>query len=93
MNELADELLEVLPASFLALHQLWPIGQALRAIHMPEDSTEVEQARRRFVYQELLVLQLALALRRWNLQRTRACPALPATAKIDARIRRLFPFD
>lgn len=51
------------------------------------------EAQCRFVYQELLVLQLALALRRWNLQQCHRAPALPATAKIDARIRRLFPFQ
>ena len=93
VDELADEMPEVLPVSLLALRQLWPIGQALRGIHMPRDSEDVEQARRRFVYQELLALQLALALRRWNLQRSERAPALPATAKIDARIRRLFPFE
>ncbi|NLX56689.1 MAG: ATP-dependent DNA helicase RecG [Planctomycetaceae bacterium] len=90
---LADEVVEVFPAPFLTLHQLWPIGRALRAVHMPQDSADVRESRRRFVYQELLVLQLALALRRWQLQRTERAPALPATAKIDARIRRLFPFE
>ena len=93
VNELADEVPEVFPASFLTNHQLWFIGPSLRAIHIPRNSEDVQQARRRFVYQELLVLQLALALRRWNLQRTGRAPALPATAKIDARIRRLFPFE
>jgi ATP-dependent DNA helicase RecG len=93
VNELADEMPEVFPASFLTSHQLRPIGPSLRAIHMPQDSEDVQQARRRFVYQELLVLQLALVLRRWNLQRTQRAPVLSATAKIDARIRRLFPFE
>ncbi len=93
VDALADDVPEVLPASFLAQHALWPIGRALRAIHAPADGVEVRQAQRRFVYQELLVLQLALAFRRWNLQRTRRAPALPATARIDARIRRLFPFE
>ena len=93
VQELADEMPEVLPESLLADRQLWPIGRALRGIHMPRDSEDVRQARRRFVYQELLALQLALALRRWNLQRSQRAPALPASAKIDARIRRLFPFE
>ncbi|MHB8863580.1 MAG: ATP-dependent DNA helicase RecG [Pirellulaceae bacterium] len=93
VNELADEMPEVLPESILAARQLWPIGRALRGMHMPRTSDDIGQARRRFVYQELLALQLALALRRWNLQRSQRAPELPATAKIDARIRRLFPFE
>jgi len=93
VEDLADEVPEVLPESFLTEHALWPIGRALRAIHAPQDAADIAGARRRFVYQELLVLQLALALRRWTLQRTQRAPALPATAKIDARIRRLFPFE
>ena len=62
-------------------------------IHAPKDDEGLAKARQRFIYQELLVLQLALALRRYRLtQDSRATP-LPATAKIDARIRRLFPFE
>ncbi len=83
---------EVFPADFREQHGLWPIQPALEQVHSPSDPDSLEAARRRFIYQELLVLQLALALRRRQLdQRTRA-PALPTTAKIDARIRRLFPF-
>ena len=83
---------EVFPADYLASHDLLPIHQALRAIHFPPDRVQLEAARRRFIYQELFVLQLALAYSR---QQTRAVPAaavLPADARIDARIRRLFPF-
>jgi ATP-dependent DNA helicase RecG len=53
----------------------------------------LEQAQRRFIYQELLVLQLALAIRRWRLEHQRQAPPLPTSAKIDSRITRLFPFE
>ena len=56
----------------------------------PTDAASLEQARRRFIYQELLVLQLALAIRKWRLQHQRHAPPLPASAKIDARIRGCF---
>jgi ATP-dependent DNA helicase RecG len=45
------------------------------------------------VYQELLVLQLALALRKRMLTIDARAPELPTSAKIDARIVRLFPFE
>ena len=92
VDEYADAIEEVFPDDFLAEHKLLAVAEALRCIHVPRDSGDVERARRRFAYQELLVLQLALAMRRWQLRQSRDAPELPATAKIDARIRRLFPF-
>jgi ATP-dependent DNA helicase RecG len=53
----------------------------------------LEKARRRFIYQELLVLQLALALRRHQQTMQRRATPMETTAKIEARVRRLFPFD
>jgi ATP-dependent DNA helicase RecG len=84
---------EVFPETFLARYDLLPIGDALHEIHAPKDRAGIERARRRFVFQELLVLQLALALRRQQLALHGHAPSLPATTKIDARIRRLFRFD
>ena len=84
---------ETFPESFLAGHDLWPIQRALEQIHQPQDAVSLERARRRFVYQELFVLQVALGLRRQQLARRCKSPPLAVSAKIDARIRRLFPFE
>lgn len=84
---------DVFPDDFLDAHQLWPIRAALPQIHAPRDQASLEQARRRFIYQELFVLQLALAIRKWRLTHHRRAPALPTSARIDARITRLFPFE
>lgn len=84
---------EVFPTEYLAAHRLLPLCEALPLIHFPKDRQSLAAARRRFVYQELFILQLALAIkRRKQASLARATP-LEATAKIDARIRRLFPFD
>ncbi|MDX1946820.1 MAG: ATP-dependent DNA helicase RecG [Pirellulaceae bacterium] len=83
---------EVFPDDFLDAHNLWPIKAALPQIHGPTDQQCLDEARRRFIYQELLILQLALAIRKWRLTHQRASPPLPTSAKIDARITRLFPF-
>ena len=79
--------------SILQAHDLWPLRQALPQIHFPGDQESLDRARRRLVYQELFILQLALAVRRQQQHDQRKAPALEATAKIDARIRRLFPFE
>ena len=84
---------EVFPAAYLEGHDLWPLGRALPQIHFPDDRESLARARRRLVYQELFILQLALALKRRQQQHERKAPPLEATAQIDARIRRLFPFE
>ncbi len=89
----ADFVDEVFPRAYLQNRQLCPIHDALRQIHSPADDSSLKTARWRFVYQELFVMQLALAMRRYRLQNTRQAPSLVAEARIDARIFRLFPFE
>jgi ATP-dependent DNA helicase RecG len=84
---------EVLPDQLRQQHQLMEIHQALRTIHQPESMEEAELARRRFIFQELLHLQLAIGLRRSRLSHQQAATPLPTSAVIDARIFRRFPFE
>ncbi len=84
---------EVFPPDYLPQFNLVPIERALVQIHFPDSAAELAAAQRRLVYQELLVMQLALAMRRAQLAAEAQAPPLEATAKIDARIRRLFPFE
>ena len=88
--ELLDE---VFPQEYLKEHNLWPIHQALQQIHFPESMEKLGMARRRFIYQELFILQLAITIRRAQIRQGSQAMPLPVTAKIDARIRRLFPFE
>src|SRR5690606_31393565 len=74
-------------------HDLLTLEMALRQVHFPESVAERDAARRRFVYQELFVLQLALAVRRQSNVLGLTAKPLPVTARVDARIRRLFPFE
>ena len=83
---------EVFSDALLAEHRLMPIAEALMAIHLPESREQVEQALRRFIFQELFVLQLALAARRHQQRVNFTAPDLEVTAQIDARITRLLPY-
>ncbi|MER2088097.1 MAG: ATP-dependent DNA helicase RecG [Sporosarcina sp.] len=51
---------ESLPADILELYRLPGIGNALEMIHFPTSPEDVKQARRRFVYEELLLYQLKM---------------------------------
>jgi ATP-dependent DNA helicase RecG len=83
---------EAFPEEILKEHRLAPIHTALPEIHNPASRESLQEARRRFIFQELFILQLALALRKQWLSVDAAAPPLPVDAKIDARIRRLFSF-
>lgn len=51
---------ETLPDRVVSAAQLMPITQAVRGIHCPMGPEEAEAARRRFAFEELYLLQLAL---------------------------------
>ncbi len=88
----APHLVEVLPEALRRKHD-WPTAdRALRDIHFPSTLAAATRGRRRFVYEEFLILQLALALRRREVREEGRAPILTTTPAIDARIRRLFPF-
>jgi ATP-dependent DNA helicase RecG len=83
---------DVLPAALRQQRQ-WPLaGEALRAVHFPPSLEAATRGRRRFVYEEFLLLQLALGLRRREVRDAQRAPVLATTPAIDAHIRRLFPF-
>jgi ATP-dependent DNA helicase RecG len=88
----ASRLVEFLPETLRQKHE-WPgVSAAMREVHFPASIQSAERARQRFVYQELLVLQSALGLRRREMRDRQRAPILPTTQQIDIRIRRLLPF-
>ncbi|MCH2597321.1 MAG: DEAD/DEAH box helicase [Pirellulales bacterium] len=90
--EYADVPEEVFPEDLQKKYELITLPHAIRSIHAPDDQRSLDAARRRFIFQELFILQLAISIRR-SQQQSWSAPELPATAKIDARIRRLLPFE
>jgi ATP-dependent DNA helicase RecG len=92
VDEFAGHLADILPASLRQEHRLPDAPQALCDVHFPTTLAAARAARRRFIYEEFLVFQIALALRRRDLRDRQRAPVLEVTPLIDARIRRLFPF-
>jgi len=88
----ADLPAEAFPPDVLAAKSLLPIGAAFREIHCPSSQGMIDAARRRFVYQELFMLQLALRMHRERQQRDHAAPTIDVDARLDSRIRARFPF-
>ncbi|HYT95222.1 MAG TPA: ATP-dependent DNA helicase RecG, partial [Gemmataceae bacterium] len=93
VTEFAAHVAEILPAELRLKRSLPEVRTALEHVHFPADLATAQTARRRFVYEEFLVLQVALALRRRDLRDRQRAPVLRVTPQIDAHIRRLFPFQ
>ena len=93
VQELADSVEEVLPQAIRQLGGVVGIAEALRFIHLPETMTEAMTGRKRFIFQELLVLQLALALRKRQRSVGVSAPILESNGKIHNRILGRFPFE
>jgi ATP-dependent DNA helicase RecG len=81
-----------LPEGYRAPRALPPLREAYRMMHAPESNDEVLAAQRRLAYDELLMLQLGVHLKRAHLRRTLKAPALRWSAAVDQHIRERFPF-
>ncbi len=81
-----------LPSELLARRDLPPREQAVRHMHEPPDEAALAIARKRLAYEELLLLETAMAIRRRRVQTREVARVLRVTPEIDARIRARFPF-
>jgi ATP-dependent DNA helicase RecG len=66
---------------------------AYRLIHSPANDDEASRARRRLIYDELIFLQLALALSKQQKSGRISAPVMRIDKLLDERIRKRFPFE
>lgn len=92
VEDYAHAVPELLPESLRTRMDVPEIKHALAQIHTPSTMEEYERGRRRVLLDDLLEFQLGIALRRRAWRRIQKAVPLPNSAKIDARIRRLFQF-
>jgi ATP-dependent DNA helicase RecG len=90
--ELAKLAPEFYPDSFLEKNELIARKNAYLQIHSPEDEDQLNQAKRRLKYDELFLMQLGLAVKRYQTHNLSQAKAMHITDKIDSRIRKRFPF-
>ena len=93
---LLDNLAELVPEfyerNFLGEAKLVGRKGAFAWIHLPPDQDKLAQAKRRLKYDELFLMQLGLALRRYKVQHFSSATPCVCSEEIDRRIRRRFPF-
>ena len=93
VEKFTDLVQEAFPKELRDQSEVCDIATAIRQIHAPKSQQEVETARNRLVYQELFVLQLALAIRRQRIRSQNVSPPLDMTPKIRSRIYGRLPFE
>ena len=69
------------------------LAEAYRMVHKPADADEPSVGRRRLAFDELLLLQLAVFLKRRHRCETLRAPALKHNKAIDSHITARFPFE
>jgi ATP-dependent DNA helicase RecG len=84
---------ESLPADLLKKHGFPARADAIRQMHSPRGDEELRRARERLAYEEFLLLELAMALRRQHIVVLQTGQKLHVTDEIDRRIRARFPFE
>jgi ATP-dependent DNA helicase RecG len=92
LARVAPDLADPLPAELRKRRDLVPIERALQDVHFPSDPSAGKRARRRLAYQEFLLLQLGLALRRDAARRGTRRRPYRLDPSIDRQVRGLFPF-
>ena len=81
-----------LPEDVRQQHDLWPRETAIRAIHRPQDRSDLQRARKRLKWDEAFVMQAALAQRRMAAAAMPAMPRPPEPDGIAAEFDRRLPF-
>ena len=89
-----NKIKDPLPCHWRETLKLIDISKALEQIHQPDSRKLLDASRRRLVFDEFLLLQLALGLRRIQLRQKNA-PVLEADTKAERLkdFQRLLPFQ
>ena len=81
-----------LPDDYRTARALPPLTDAYKVLHQPTHPDDVKAARRRLAFDELLLLQLGLTMKRHHTRAHFASPTLEHNPAIDRHIRDRFPF-
>jgi len=81
-----------LPAELIEHHAMPALAQAFQQAHQPDSLDDAGAARRRLAFNELLLLQLGIAMKRAFVHQRLVAPKLRYSQAVDKHIRARFPF-
>ncbi len=88
----ADRLPDYVPESVLERAELADLGWALRNLHFPEGSDHLAHAQRRYIFDQLLLLQMAVLARRREWQSVPSAPIQTRDDFLEDFIAAVFPY-
>ena len=92
LERLCEGLPEFFTEDFRRRSLLLTRREAFRLIHDPKTEEDTKKASRTLKYEELFIMQLGLAIRRYLAQSGPKAKAMKYGAELDSRIRKRFPF-
>lgn len=92
LADFGEKIPEWFEPELLQLRDMIPRASAYAWVHRPADAVEAAQARRRLVYDELMLLQIALMLGKRARADRISAPVVRVDQLLDQRIRKRFPF-
>ena len=93
LDRLPGDLPDPLPASLRGRHDLVPLAQALREVHAPSSLEAKEASARRLAFEELLILQVALAQRKQQRRQPGTGISMPPRGDSVALLEEILPFS
>ena len=90
---LAPNAIDGLPADLRVRRGLAGLGDALRVVHFPESSEEVDEARKRLGFEELFLHQALLATRKRTHREARPAPRFGKPGDLVGRWLESLPFE
>ena len=90
---LAPNAIEGLPSELRARRRLAGVGDALRVVHFPKESEEVDEARKRLGFEELVLHQALLATRKRSHRTARPAPRFDNPGELVGRWLESLPFE
>jgi ATP-dependent DNA helicase RecG len=89
----AANAIEGLPSELRARRRLGGVGDALKAVHFPESTAELEEARERLAFEELFLHQALLATRKRSHRVARPAPRFGEPGELVGRWLESLPFE
>ncbi len=89
----ADRLPDYMPEGTLERVELGDLGWAIKSLHFPAGWDHLAHARRRFVFDQLLLLQLAMLGRRRDWQALPAVPLVISDEALRSFAQAAFPYE
>ena len=89
LAKLPEVIRDPIPAAILRRYGLCPLSDAIHSIHFPADRQAMERARRRLVFEELLVLNLGMRLLK---SRSGQCTGIPMPLDVSGEFIARLPF-